>query len=75
MNVRVMSMVWNYVCELQPPTGLFFIPQMLYDYGEPRWNVTERGNPKNSERNLSQCYFVRHKSHMDRPGHKPGTPR
>jgi hypothetical protein len=24
-----------YVSELRPPAGLFFIPQMTYEYGEP----------------------------------------
>jgi hypothetical protein len=28
---------------------------------EEQWYDTERGKPKNSERNLSQCYSVHHK--------------
>jgi hypothetical protein len=32
---------------------------------EHRWNEIERGKPKYSEKNLSQCQFVYHKSHMD----------
>jgi hypothetical protein len=32
---------------------------------EHQWNEIDRGNPKYSGKNLSQCYFVHHKSHMD----------
>jgi hypothetical protein len=37
----------------------------LYEFGERRWNGIDRGPPKNSEKNLSQCHFVHHKPHMD----------
>jgi hypothetical protein len=32
------------VSELRPKTGLFFMPQMTYEYGEPLWNDTDRKN-------------------------------
>jgi hypothetical protein len=40
-----------------------------------RCNEIDRGIPKYSEKNLSQCHFLHHKSHMDRPGNEPGRPR
>jgi hypothetical protein len=32
---------------------------------ERRWNEMDRGKPKYSGENLSQCHFVHHKYHMD----------
>jgi hypothetical protein len=37
-TTMIMSMGWNYVSELRPPTGLLFILQMIYEHGEPWWN-------------------------------------
>jgi hypothetical protein len=44
---------------------MLFILQMIYAYGDPQWNDTDKGKLKISERNLSQCHFFHHKSHMD----------
>jgi hypothetical protein len=40
-------------------------PQVIHEYGGPRWNDTDRVKLKNPEKNLSQCHLVYHKSHID----------
>jgi hypothetical protein len=55
----------DYVSELLSLTDILFIPEMIYENGERRWNDTDRGKQKNSEKNLSQSHYVHHKSHMD----------
>jgi hypothetical protein len=35
MMMTTMSMGWDYVPELRPPTGLLFIPEAMYEHGEP----------------------------------------
>jgi hypothetical protein len=37
----LIMMGWEYVSELQPPTGLLFTPHIIYEYGQPRWNDTD----------------------------------
>jgi len=39
---------------------------------ERRWNGTDRGEQESWGKNLSQCHFLRHKSHMDLLGSNPG---
>jgi hypothetical protein len=38
MTMIILLMGWDYVSELLPITGLSFIPQVIYEYGEPWWN-------------------------------------
>jgi hypothetical protein len=49
--------------------------KMIIFFILPRWNETERGKPKYSGKNLSQCHFVHHKSHTDLPRIEPWSPR
>jgi hypothetical protein len=42
MIKNIMSMGWQYVSELQPPTALLFILQVIYEYGQPWWNDIDR---------------------------------
>jgi hypothetical protein len=58
-----MLMGWDYVSELLPPMGLLFISQVIYEYGEPWWNDSDRVKPKNLEKNLSHFHFVHRKQH------------
>jgi hypothetical protein len=74
---RKVRLAWRCSCrwgetvsELRPLAGLLFVPQVIYEYGEPRWNDIDRFQPNNSEKNLYQYHFFHHKSHMDWPGAK-----
>jgi hypothetical protein len=67
VTVLFMSVGWNYVSELWPPTGLLFIPQVIlvsvWRLGEWYW----QRKTVEVKKNLSQCHFVPYKSHIDRP--------
>jgi hypothetical protein len=47
-------------------------PDDIWMNVEQRWNHTDRGNPKDSQKILSQCHFVHHKTHVDYPENEPG---
>jgi hypothetical protein len=42
--MMIMSMGWDDVSELRQPLGLLYIPQVIYEYGEPWWNDIDRDN-------------------------------
>jgi hypothetical protein len=41
LMIMIMSM-GETVPELRPPTGLVFIPQLIHQHLEPRWNNIDR---------------------------------
>jgi hypothetical protein len=41
--MMIMSLGWDHVSELWLQLDLLFIPQMIYDHGEPWWNDISRG--------------------------------
>jgi hypothetical protein len=49
-------------CDEDDDDYYFFV---LFLAMEHRWNEIDRGKPKYSGKNLFQCHFVHHKSHMD----------
>jgi hypothetical protein len=46
-------------------TPILLRPCALFLVMEQRWNEIDRGKPKYSAKNLSQCHSVHYKSHMD----------
>jgi hypothetical protein len=50
MMMTIISMGWDYISELRPPSGLLFIPQVVYDYREPWWNDIDRVNANSFHR-------------------------
>lgn len=49
-------------------------PNCGLQYGEPLWNDTG-GKTEDLEKNLSQCHFFQHKTHLGLPGREPGPSR
>jgi hypothetical protein len=41
--MMITSMGREYDAGLRPPTGLLFIPQVIYKHGEEWWNDIDRG--------------------------------
>jgi hypothetical protein len=54
--------------------GLLFIPQVMYDYGEPQWNDIDRGNLKNSEKTCPSAILPTTNPTWTDPGVNPTKP-
>jgi hypothetical protein len=63
---------WGFLCNPVMKMTIFFVHFLVMEH---RWNEIDRGKPKYSGKNLSQCHFVHRKSHMDWPGIEPGPPQ
>jgi hypothetical protein len=59
---------WGLLCNPMMKIVSFF---SFFRVMEHRWNEIDRGKPKYSEKNLSQCHFIHRKSHKYWPGIKP----
>jgi hypothetical protein len=67
--MMIMSKGWDYVSELRLPTGLMFIPQIIYLYGETRWNGIDRGKhlirPPELSRNPTSSHLEANQKKLD----------
>jgi hypothetical protein len=65
-------MGWDYVSELLPRTDILFIPQMIYAYGERRWNDVLTGENRRPRRKTcpSVTLYNRNPTWID-PGANP----
>jgi hypothetical protein len=71
----IITMGRDYVCGNATANGpIVHPPDDTWMDMELRWNDIETVKPKDSEKNLSQCYTVHHKPQLDCPGRETGPP-
>jgi hypothetical protein len=61
LMMMIMLTGWEYVPEMRPPTGILFIPQVIYEHGRTmvEW-CPQRKTPDPSSRALRQSYQQSH---------------
>jgi hypothetical protein len=72
MGLLSMSMAWDYVSELRPPTGLFFMPQMINEFGELRWKDIDMGNRRAWRKPFTSATLSITNPTWTNPGANPG---
>jgi hypothetical protein len=70
--VLFMSIGWDNVSEMRPPKGLLFISQVMYEYGEARWNNTDRGNRRTRRKTCHSATWSSTNPTWTNPGANPG---
>jgi len=65
-------MGWDYVSELLPLTDILFIPQMIYEYGERRWNDIDRENRRTRRKTCPSATLSTTNPTWIDPGANPG---
>jgi hypothetical protein len=70
MMIIIISMWWDYVSDLRQPTGLLFIPQVIYEHGEPWWNDIDRKKllirPSELSGNSASSHLVANQEELER---------
>jgi hypothetical protein len=61
--------------EVRPLTWLWPSSRWYMSSTELQWNNTDRKKPKDSEKSLSHCHFLQHKSHINFTGREFGPPQ
>jgi hypothetical protein len=66
VRIHWLTMIgWDYVSELQSPTGLLFIPLVICGHGKPWWWLCRLGiTPDSSTRDLWQSYQQKRLGHV-----------
>jgi hypothetical protein len=62
-----MNVLWGVACPCACSVSVLLSTEeiVLIMSVTDEWNGTDRGIPKYSEENLTQCHFLHHKCHID----------